>query len=164
MLSSETSVLARATQRHIPEDCPLHSHPHRERLKSYKGHHRYEQSSPFLAIVFLIGFSEVAPVLIPSHSAKKYFRKSFSLASNAQVEFRRLFLCPPVTDLSTSNPQTARSHLISSCQLQGYGGGILTCLHSRKGRKKGKAFVARWSKEIMSSYTCLGNLEQLIRM
>jgi hypothetical protein len=34
MRSCETSVLARATQRHIPEDGILHSH-HRENLKSY---------------------------------------------------------------------------------------------------------------------------------
>jgi hypothetical protein len=35
--SSETSVLTRATRRHIPEDVILHSHL-REDLKSYAGH------------------------------------------------------------------------------------------------------------------------------
>jgi hypothetical protein len=35
ILSSETSVHARSTRRHIPEDCILHNH-RRENLKSYK--------------------------------------------------------------------------------------------------------------------------------
>jgi hypothetical protein len=34
LISSETSVLARATRRNVPEDGTLHSHP-REKLKSY---------------------------------------------------------------------------------------------------------------------------------